>query len=109
VERLLALSCVAYGEFAVEPRAGLVGRTYAGVLGCLAFATVVVHGAIHQAGIEATVLRAVGTMMGFGVLGFMLGSVAENVVEESVRAKMAQELARRAAESQDGTAATAKA
>jgi hypothetical protein len=86
-----------------------VGRTYAGVLGCLAFATVVLHAAIHQAGIEATVLRAVGAMMGFGVLGFMLGSVAENVVEESVRAKMAQELARRAAESQDGSPAAAKA
>ncbi len=87
-----------------------MGRTYAGVLGCVAFATVVIHGAIHQAGIEATVLRAVGMLIGFGVLGFMLGNVAENVVDESVRAKMAQELARRAAENPEVPAnAAAKA
>jgi hypothetical protein len=86
-----------------------VGKTYAGVLGSLAFATVVIHGAIHQAGIEATVLRAVGMMFGFGVLGFVLGNVAQDAVEESVRSKMAQELATRAAESQEGDAAAAKA
>jgi hypothetical protein len=77
------------------------------VLGCVAFATVVIHGAIHQAGFEATVLRAVGMLAGFGVLGFLLGTVAENVVDESVRAKMAHELARRAAESQEGSPSTA--
>lgn len=85
-----------------------MGRTYAGVLGCLAFATVLVHGAIHHAGLEATVVRAVGMMVGFAVVGFLLGSVAQNVVEESVRARMAQELAERAAESQDGAATAAK-
>ena len=84
-----------------------MGRSYAGVLGCVAFATVVIHGAIHHAGLEATVLRAVGMLIGFGVLGFVLGNVAENVVDESVRAKMAQELARRATESQEGAASTA--
>jgi hypothetical protein len=84
-----------------------VGKSYAGVLGCVAFATVVLHGAIHHAGIEATVLRAIGMLIGFGVLGFLLGNVAENAVDESVRAKMAQELAKRAAESQDGSPSVA--
>ncbi len=84
-----------------------MGRTYAGVLGCLAFATVLVHGAMHQAGVESTILRAVGMLMGFAVVGFLLGSVAQDVVEESVRARMAQELAARAAEEQEGASAAA--
>jgi hypothetical protein len=48
-------------------------------------------------------------MIGFAVVGLLLGSVAENVVEESVRARMAQALAARAAEGQnDASAAAAK-
>ncbi|MEX2187809.1 MAG: hypothetical protein WD875_13475 [Pirellulales bacterium] len=84
-----------------------MGRKYAGVLGCLAFATVVLHGAIHHAGVEATIWRAVGMLMGFGVFGFLVGAVAQDVVEESVRARMAQELAARAEEGQDGVSGAA--
>lgn len=76
-----------------------MGRAYAGVLGSLAFATVLARGIVHHAGLEATVVQAVGMMLAFAIVGGIVGRVAENVVEESVRAKMAEQLAARVAES----------
>jgi hypothetical protein len=75
-------------------------------LGSLAFATVLARGVVHAAGFEATVVQAVGMMLAFAIVGCIVGRVAENVVEESVRAKMAEQLAVKAAE--NSTAAVAK-
>jgi hypothetical protein len=73
-----------------------VERSYAGVLGCLAFATVVGRGLLHSSGLEATVGAAVAWMAAFGAIGFVVGRLARSIVEESVRSRMAEELSARA-------------
>jgi biotin transporter BioY len=75
-----------------------VGPSYAGVLGPVAFATVLAHGVLHGGGAEATLGRAAGFLLAFGALGYVIGRVAGFVVEESVRTKLvAQMTAQKAA------------
>jgi hypothetical protein len=70
----------------------------------LAFATVLARGVVHTAGFEATVVQAVGMMLALAIVGGIVGRVAETVGDESVRAKMAEQLATMAAENASAAA-----
>ena len=70
-----------------------MGRIYAGILGPLAFAVVIVRGLIHGADAERTLQVASLTLIGFAVAGFAIGQLAQWIVDESVREKAEQELA----------------
>ncbi|MBX7167692.1 MAG: hypothetical protein K1X74_15280 [Pirellulales bacterium] len=63
-----------------------MGRSYAGILGSLAFATVVFRAALMGSGVEATCATAALAMTIAATAGFLLGSVAEMAVNDSVRA-----------------------
>ena len=70
-----------------------MGRAFAGILGPLAMATVVLRALRHGAAIEATLQWATISLCMFAVVGYLLGSLAEWTVEESVRSKVAAEVA----------------
>jgi hypothetical protein len=63
----------------------VMGRTYAGTLGPLAFACVVARGVVAGAGVEGTMATASAAMFVFATIGFIVGQLAEHLVHESVR------------------------
>jgi hypothetical protein len=70
-----------------------MARSYAGVLGLVAFATTIAHGVLHGRGPEVTLLWASVGMVAFAMIGSLLGSVAGSTVEEAARMRMARQLA----------------
>lgn len=70
-----------------------MGRTYAGVLGLLAFQTVMVRGLLRSAGAETVYWQASLALFGFAALGYITGNTAAWIVGESVRSSMAAEAA----------------
>lgn len=62
-----------------------MGRTYAGILGPLAFGLVTARGVVSGAGTEGTILAASAALFVFAALGYIAGRLAEYLVNESVR------------------------
>ncbi len=69
-----------------------MGRIYAGVLGSVAFATVLARSLIHIGGVESSLWQAVVCLLLFSLIGGALGRLAEWIVEDSVRARLAAEM-----------------
>ena len=69
-----------------------MGRSYAGILGPLAFATVVLRGLLAGNGAEGTLQTACLAMFAFAALGYVLGRAAALIVDDSVRAGFRAEL-----------------
>jgi hypothetical protein len=70
-----------------------VGRTYAGVLGPIAFLTVALRGWKQGSGVEPSLLSAWLALVAFAALGYVVGRLAAWIVEESVKSRINQELA----------------
>ena len=70
-----------------------MGRTYAGILGFLAFQAVVVRGLLRSAGTEATLWQASLALFAFALLGYVAGELAGWIVEESVQERIAADAA----------------
>ncbi len=83
-----------------------MGRTYAGVLGLVAFATVVARGVIHQSGASATFPAAAAVLFLFAGLGFILGTLAERAIAEDLKGRFQAELAKIQAEATTATTET---
>ncbi|MBI3838916.1 MAG: hypothetical protein HY288_13420 [Planctomycetia bacterium] len=66
-----------------------VGRRYAGILGLLAFLTIVMRGLVHGSGVESTLLAAAFHLVFFAFVGYLVGQLAGWIVLDSVRAKLA--------------------
>jgi hypothetical protein len=62
-----------------------MGRAYAGHLGLVAFGLMVLRGVVQGGGHEQTLLAASAALFVFAALGYVIGSVAEHLVNESVR------------------------
>ena len=62
-----------------------MGRSYAGILGPLAFALVTARGAIGGWALEPTLLSASAALFVFAAIGFFAGQLAEFLVGQSVR------------------------
>jgi hypothetical protein len=77
----------------------LVGRAYAGILGPLAFLTVLAHGLLHSASTSGTLWRAVLALAAFAVVGCIAGQIAGQIVEDTVRGRLTTELNKRSADS----------
>ena len=75
------------------PGVCLVARVYAGILGPLAMVTAIAHGLVHRSGTESTLWTAWLSLWTFALLGFVLGSLGGWMVEQSVRARIAAEIA----------------
>jgi hypothetical protein len=74
-----------------------MGRIYAGILGPLAMAIVLCRGLKDSGGVEGTLTLAILALVAFAIVGAVLGQIAQATVDESVRLKIEQQLAPRAA------------
>ncbi len=70
-----------------------MARAYAGVLGSLSMAVVMLRGAIAGAGFEGTVANALPAVALMGAVGFIVGWIAEATIDESVRSRLEKQLA----------------
>lgn len=69
-----------------------MGRVYAGVLGPLAMAVVIFRGVVGSGGVEGTLSLATLYLAIFSIAGALIGQVAQGTVDESVRAKLEEQL-----------------
>lgn len=65
-----------------------MGRTFAGVLGYLAFVVVVFRGFLQAGSVEQTIEWALVYLFVFAVFGYIFGELAAWFVGESVRARL---------------------
>jgi hypothetical protein len=66
-----------------------VARIYAGILGPVAFLTCLVRGVVHAWTVEKALLVAWTSLLAFAALGSVIGWVAERILEEEVRGRIA--------------------
>ena len=69
-----------------------MGRTYAGILGPLAMAVVICRGWMGSGGVEGTLVSATLYLAIFSVVGALIGHLAQATIDESIRAKLEQQL-----------------
>lgn len=86
-----------------------MARNYAGVLGLIAFITVMVRGYLDFGGIESTLQIACVALALFAATGWFIGGAAERIVDESVRERVNQELDKLQSELQAESTGSGKA
>ena len=69
-----------------------MGRKFAGVLGPVAFVTIVARGVLRGSDLGSTMQTACLCLFGFAALGYLVGRVAAATVNESVNYKFKAEL-----------------
>ncbi|MEX2167706.1 MAG: hypothetical protein WD851_00220 [Pirellulales bacterium] len=70
-----------------------MGRTYAGILGCLGMSLSLVREIRSGADPDVAINHALIVLVIFATAGFLLGRIAEAIIDESVRGQLEQELA----------------
>lgn len=70
-----------------------MGRSYAGVLGYLAAAIVLTRGILMGSGVVGTLQLAIAAMALFATIGFVVGTIAQSTIDQSVRQQMELQLA----------------
>ena len=63
-----------------------MGRTYAGILGPLAFTTILARSVIDNSSVESTMMLATVCLFLFAGIGYLVGQVADSIVLEAVKA-----------------------
>jgi hypothetical protein len=69
-----------------------MARTFAGILGLLAFATVLARSLIHNTDYGNAIWQASVMLFAFAGLGFALGLVAQWLIDDSVRGRLTNEI-----------------
>ena len=69
-----------------------MGRSYAGILGLLAFATMVARGVLNQSSASSTCGSAAAMLFVFAAIGYVVGRIAENVVTDALKARFAAQM-----------------
>ena len=70
-----------------------MGRIYAGILGYLGMSLSLVRGIRSGADPDVAINHALIVLVLFATAGFLLGRIAEAIIDESVRGRLEQELA----------------
>ena len=70
-----------------------MARFYCGILGLLSFLTTLLRGWIHGGDAESILRTAWLNLLLFSIIGLVIGWIAGRIVEESVNARLAAELA----------------
>jgi hypothetical protein len=70
-----------------------MGRVYAGVLGPLAMIVVICRGVAGSGGAVNTLSLATVYLAIFSIVGAVIGHIAQSTIDESVRARLEQQLA----------------
>lgn len=69
-----------------------MGRTYAGILGPLAFTTILARSVIDSSSVESTMMLATICLFLFAGIGYLVGRVADSIVLDAVTARFDKEL-----------------
>jgi hypothetical protein len=69
-----------------------MARTYAGIVGLLAFATVVARNLAHDNPGGETIWYASVMLFGFAAIGYFVGLAAQWITDESVRERLNRDL-----------------
>ena len=69
-----------------------MGRVYAGILGPLAMAVVICRGWVGAGDAVNTLGQATVYLAIFSVVGALIGQIAQATIDESVRARLQQQL-----------------
>jgi hypothetical protein len=69
-----------------------MARIYAGILGLLAFATVMARGIVHGGSASATIWQAVMSLIVFAGIGYTIGRTAQWAVDDSVHGQLTSQL-----------------
>jgi hypothetical protein len=69
-----------------------MSRIFAGILGSLAMAVVLCRGTASSSDVEGTLGQASLNLVLFAIVGAILGHIAQATIDESVRAKLEQQL-----------------
>jgi hypothetical protein len=70
-----------------------VGRRYAGILGTIAFTTVVLQGLVRGGDMESTLRAAALSTLAYTGIGYVVGRLAAWIVHDSLRAEGVSEAA----------------
>jgi hypothetical protein len=69
-----------------------MGRTYAGILGLLAFGLILARGLILGSDADASLAAACGGLFGFAAVGLIAGTLADRFMSEAVKARFEEAL-----------------
>jgi hypothetical protein len=64
-----------------------MGRAYAGILGLLAFGTVIARCLLRGGNVDTALITASWTLFVFAILGYIIGSIAERTIVEAIEFK----------------------
>ncbi len=70
-----------------------MARSYSAVMALIGTVVVMLRGMKNGAGFDGTVVTALGWMVLLGAIGMVVGAIAAQTVDESVRTKIEAELA----------------
>lgn len=70
-----------------------MARRYAGIMALVGMSVILCRALKNGNAFEAAVVSALGWMATFGVIGLIVGAVAQATVDDAVRLQMEQELA----------------
>jgi hypothetical protein len=71
-----------------------MARKYAGILALVGMSVVLIRSLKNGATVESAVMASLGGMLVLGLVGMIVGAVAQATVEESVRSQIERDLAR---------------
>jgi hypothetical protein len=69
-----------------------MGRTYAGILGLTVFSTTLIRGGLAGSSADDVILTATILLFAFAAIGWIVGSIAEMTVIDSVRTRFNAEM-----------------
>lgn len=70
-----------------------MARKYAVLMALIGLLLVLARALKNGSGFESTIVTALSWMTALGVIGMMVGSIAQSTIDEAVRLRMEQELA----------------
>lgn len=65
-----------------------MARIYAGILGLLAFASVVARSLIHSSAGGEAIWQAITMLLAFAAIGFVIGLAGQWIIDDSVRDRL---------------------
>ena len=74
-----------------------MARKYAGILALVGMSVVLIRALKNGFTVESAVTASLGGMLALGLIGMIVGAVAQATVEEAVRSQIERDLARNAA------------
>lgn len=69
-----------------------MGPSYAGILGPIAFLTMLIRGVVGGSSADGVLLSSALSLFAFAAIGYVIGRVADHIVLESVRQRFDRDL-----------------